>query len=212
MTVKEFYQRITGRYLWGNLLAMLLTLVVVIVGVFIFLNFYTHHGETIAVPDLRGQRTEVAMRKLEALGMRGEVVDTGYNPRELADVILDQDLEPGYQVKVNRLIRLTVNAASPRPVTLPDIADNCSLREAKMRLEILGFRLTPIRRIRGDLDWVYAVEARGKEVRKGDKLNVNIPLTLVVGDGAEDEVFNGNDSLDRLYFSRDTTSTSTIEE
>lgn len=212
MTVKEFYQRITGRYLWGNLLAMLLTLVVVIVGVFVFLNFYTHHGETIAVPDLRGQRTEVAMRKLEALGMRGEVVDTGYNPRELADVILDQDLEPGYQVKVNRLIRLTVNAASPRPVTLPDIADNCSLREAKMRLEILGFRLTPIRRIRGDLDWVYAVEARGKEVRKGDKLNVNIPLTLVVGDGAEDEVFNGNDSLDRLYFSRDTTSTSKIEE
>lgn len=212
MTVKEFYQRITGRYLWGNLLAMLLTLVVVIVGVFVFLNFYTHHGETIAVPDLRGQRTEVAMRKLEALGMRGEVVDTGYNPRELADVILDQDLEPGYQVKVNRLIRLTVNAASPRPVTLPDIADNCSLREAKMRLEILGFRLTPIRRIRGDLDWVYAVEARGKEVRKGDKLNVNIPLTLVVGDGAEDEVFNGKDSLDRLYFSRDTTSASTIEE
>ena len=212
MTVKEFYQRITGRYLWGTLLAMLLTLVVVIVGVFVFLNFYTHHGETIAVPDLRGQRTEVAMRKLEALGMRGEVVDTGYNPRELADVILDQDLEPGYQVKVNRLIRLTVNAASPRPVTLPDIADNCSLREAKMRLEILGFRLTPIRRIRGDLDWVYAVEARGKEVRKGDKLNVNIPLTLVVGDGTEDEVFNGNDSLDRLYFSRDTTSTSKIEE
>ncbi len=212
MTVKEFYQRITGRYLWGNLLTMLLTLVVVIVGVFVFLNFYTHHGETIAVPNLRGQRTEVAMRKLEALGMRGEVVDTGYNPRELADVILDQDLEPGYQVKVNRLIRLTVNAASPRPVTLPDIADNCSLREAKMRLEILGFRLTPIRRIRGDLDWVYAVEARGKEVRKGDKLNVNIPLTLVVGDGTEDEVFNGNDSLDRLYFSRDTTSTSKIEE
>lgn len=212
MTVKEFYQRITGRYLWGNLLAMLLTLGVVIVGVFVFLNFYTHHGETIAVPNLRGQRTEVAMRKLEALGMRGEVVDTGYNPRELADVILDQDLEPGYQVKVNRLIRLTVNAASPRPVTLPDIADNCSLREAKMRLEILGFRLTPIRRIRGDLDWVYAVEARGKEVRKGDKLNVNIPLTLVVGDGTEDEVFNGNDSLDRLYFSRDTTSTSKIEE
>lgn len=212
MTVKEFYQRITGRYLWGNLLTMLLTLVVVIVGVFVFLNFYTHHGETIAVPNLRGQRTEVAMRKLEALGMRGEVVDTGYNPRELADVILDQDLEPGYQVKVNRLIRLTVNAASPRPVTLPDIADNCSLREAKMRLEILGFRLTPIRRIRGDLDWVYAVEARGKEVRKGDKLNVNIPLTLVVGDGTEDEVFNGNDSLDRLYFSRDTTSTSKMEE
>ena len=128
------------------------------------------------------------------------MVDTGYNPRELADVILDQDLLPGYKVKLNRLIHLTVNAASPRPVALPDIADNCSLREARMRLEILGFRLTPIRRIRGDRDWVYAVEVRGREVRSGERLNVKIPLTLVVGDGAEDEEFNGNDSLDRLYF------------
>ena len=31
-----------------------------------------------------------------AMGMRAEVVDTGYNPRELADVILDQDLLAGY--------------------------------------------------------------------------------------------------------------------
>lgn len=204
MTVKEFFQKLTGRYLWGNLLAMLLTLVVAVVGLFVFLRYYTHHGETIAVPDVRGQRAEVAIRKLEALGMRAEVVDTGYNPREAADVILDQDLLPGYEVKINRLIQLTVNADAPRPVALPDIADNSSLREAKIRLEVLGFRLTPIRRIRGDKDWVYAVEARGKEVRAGERLNVNIPLTLVVGDGAEEEVFNGNDSLDRLYFPRDT--------
>lgn len=212
MTLKDFFQRLTGRYLWGNLLAMCLLIVVAIVGLFVFLNFYTHHGETLAVPDVRGQRAEVAIRKLEALGMRAEVVDTGYNPREAADVILDQDLTPGYEVKVNRLILLTVNAASPRPVALPDIADNCSLREAKMRLEVLGFRLTPVRRIRGDKDWVYAVEARGKEVRKGERLNVNIPLTLVVGDGAEEEIFNGNDSLDQLYFSRDTSATSVSEE
>ena len=50
MTFKEFYQRLTGRYLWGNLLAMVLTLVVVVVGLFVFLHFYTHHGETVAVP------------------------------------------------------------------------------------------------------------------------------------------------------------------
>ena len=53
MTFKEFYQRLTGRYLWGNLLAMVLTLVVVVVGLFVFLHFYTHHGETVAVPDVR---------------------------------------------------------------------------------------------------------------------------------------------------------------
>ena len=69
MTFKEFYQRLTGRYLWGNLLAMMLTLVVVIVGLFVFLHFYTHHGETVAVPDVRGQRAEVAIRKLQALGI-----------------------------------------------------------------------------------------------------------------------------------------------
>lgn len=200
MTFSDFFSKLTGRILWGNLIAMAMTLALVIFGLFVFLDHYTHHGQTVTVPDVKGQRCEVAVRKLESLGMRVEVSDTGYNIRLAADVILDQNLRPGTEVKLNRLIRLVVNAASARKVALPDIADNCSFREAQIRLESVGFKLAPVKRIVGDKDWVYRIEVLGREVRAGDRLGINLPITLVVGDGEDEEVFNGNDSLDKLYF------------
>jgi putative transmembrane PASTA-domain protein len=80
------------------------------------------------------------------------------------------------------------------------------LREARMRLEVLGFKLTPIKRIRGDRDWVYRIEAAGREVRAGERLNVNIPLTLVVGDGVTVEDYSPNDSSTLPSFSGDSLS------
>lgn len=203
MTFKDFFQKLTSRLLWGNLLAMAVVVATLIVGLFIFLDYYTHHGETLTVPDVRGLRGEVAARKLEAMGFRVEVSDTGYNANLAADVILDQNLRPGMEVKVNRLVRLVINSATPRQIPLPDIADNCSLREAVARLEAIGFKLAPVRRIVGDKDWVYSIEVLGRAVRAGDKLSINQPLTLVVGEGMAEEVFNGNDSLDNLYFRND---------
>jgi hypothetical protein len=67
------------------------------------------------------------------------------------------------------------------------LANNTSVREAEARLRTLGFTLTEHEYISGDLDWVYAVKARGREVNVGEKIPVNIPLTLVVGKGLEDD-------------------------
>lgn len=203
MTFKELFQKLTSRLLWGNLLAMATVVTAALVGLFVFLDYYTHHGETVTVPDVRGQRSEVAARKLESMGFRVEVSDTGYNSNLAADVILDQNLRPGMEVKVNRLVRLVVNSATARQIPLPDIADNCSLREAVARLEAVGFKLAPVKRIAGDKDWVYSVEVKGRAVRAGDKLSINLPITLVVGEGLEEEIFNGNDSLDQIYFPND---------
>lgn len=203
MTFKELFQKLTSRLLWGNLLAMAAVVAAIIVGLFAFLDYYTYHGKTVTMPDVRGQRSEVATRKLEAMGFRVEVIDTGYNSSLAADVILDQNLRPGMEVKYNRLVHLVVNSATPRQIPLPDIADNCSLREAVARLEAVGFKLAPIKRVAGDRDWVYSVEVGGRTVRAGDRLSVNHPITLVVGEGQEEEIFNGNDSLDQLYFHND---------
>ena len=200
MTFKDFFQRLTSRYLWGNLFAMAFVLVALVVGLFLFLNVYTYHGKTVVVPDLRGQRCEVAIKRLQQLGLHAEVTDTGYNATIAADAILDQNVSPGDRVKPNRILKLTVNSAQP------DIADNSSLREARMRLEVLGFKLTPIKRIRGDRDWVYRIEAAGREVRAGERLNVNIPLTLVVGDGVTVEDYSPSDSSTIPSFSGDSLS------
>lgn len=187
MDFKKIGKKLISPMVWGNALAMLLFLAIVIWGTMIFLNNYTRHGESIEVPDLRGQKPEAAMMRLEALGLTGVVTDTGYVTTQPPYTLLDQSIAPGKRVKSGRTINLTINANGARPMAIPDLANNTSVREAEARLRTLGFTLTEHEYISGDLDWVYAVKARGREVNVGEKIPVNIPLTLVVGKGLEDD-------------------------
>ncbi|MDO5074855.1 MAG: PASTA domain-containing protein [Bacteroidales bacterium] len=212
MTFKAFFSKLTSRYLWGHLIAMGIIVVGLGVGLFFFLDAYTYHGHTISMPNVCGERSEVAQRKLEALGLRIEVSDTGYNARLAANVILAQSIPAGTPVKPNRLLFITINASSARTIPLPDLADNCSLREAEMRLTAIGFRLGPIKRVSGERDWVYGVEIGGRSLRPGERISVERPVTLLVGDGKSEEVFNGNDSLDYMYFSPKDTSDILLED
>ena len=187
MDFKKIGKNLIRPMVWGNAIAMLLFLAIVIWGTMIFLNNYTRHGESIEVPDLRGQKPEAAMMRLEALGLTGVVTDTGYVTTQPPYTLLDQSIAPGKRVKSGRTINLTINANGARPMAIPDLANNTSVREAEARLRTLGFTLTEHEYISGDLDWVYAVKARGHEVNVGEKIPVNIPLTLVVGKGLEND-------------------------
>ena len=187
MDFKKIGKKLISPMVWGNALAMLLFLAIVIWGTMIFLNNYTRHGESIEVPDLRGQKPEAAMMRLEALGLTGIVTDTGYVTTQPPYTLLDQSIAPGKRVKSGRTINLTINANGARPMAIPDLANNTSVREAEARLRTLGFTLTEHEYISGDLDWVYAVKALGREVNVSEKIPVNIPLTLVVGKGLEND-------------------------
>lgn len=194
MTFKEFFQKISSRIIWGNLLAMALTAIALVVGVLIYLGFYTHHGETISVPNVVGQRSEVAQRKLESLGLRVEITDTGHVTSCAADIILEQRIAPGTPVKTNRLIQLTVNSAKARTIPFPNIVDG-SLREATMKLKAIGFKMGAVKRIDGDLDLVMRAEVLGREVHFGERISIESPITLVVGNGKTEDYYTGDDSL-----------------
>lgn len=171
-----------------------------VVGALFFMQFYTHHGEEIVVPNLKGISFSQAEQKLTDLGLTIEVIDTGYVKTLPADVILDQSIAPNQRVKPGRIVYIVINSAHARAIALPDIADNCSLREAIARLSAIGFQLNEHERINGDLDWVYAIKVNGRTVPAGTRIFADQKLTLVVGNGVVEEQFNGNDSLDYLYF------------
>lgn len=194
MTFSELYKKCTSRIVWGNLLAMGALACLLVVGLLVFIDFYTHHGETVTVPDVRGQLATVAQKKLEAVGMRVEITDTGHVTTLPAGVILDQNLEPGTEVKVNRLIRLTINSATATTIPFPNDVIDGSLHYAKKKLEIVGFKLGAIRRVEGDLNLVYSAEVNGKSVHPGERISTESPITLVVGNGQYEEVYNGNDA------------------
>lgn len=180
-----------------NFLAMIIVTLLLVAGTMVFLNYYTLHDEEVEVPNVSGLSENVAVRKLEALDLRTEVADTGYVYRAAAGSILEQSMPPGSKVKAGRLISLTINADGPRKIALPDIADNCSRRQAEDKLRTLGFKLAATEYVEGDPEWVIAVKVNGKSVQAGTRISLNFPITLVVGEGVEDE-YNGNDSLDYM--------------
>ena len=196
MDLKTFRNKIFSRMLLGNCLGLAGVFLLCIIGAGIFLNQYTRHGEAVEIPDLTGQSSEMAIRKLQSLGLEGEVTDSGYVVRLPAGAVLEQSIRPGEKVKPGRQLTLTINAAEPRKVALPDVADNCSRREAEDRLRTLGFRLGATEYIGGDPDWGYGVKVNGREVAAGTRLSVKTPVTLVVGGGGYEDEYNGNDSLD----------------
>ena len=180
MTISEFFKKIFSRTLFGNCLGIVVVTIVLALASLLFINIYTHHGKEVSVPNICGMDQSVAQRKLEALGLRMEVTDTGYVYNAAPFSVLEQNLKPGEKVKPGRIILITINADGPRQIALPDIADNCSRREAEDKLRVLGFKLGATEYVQGDPDWVYGIKVNGKNVMAGTKVSINSPITLVL--------------------------------
>ena len=170
----------------GNIAAMFIVLIIVSIAVWKGLDFYTHHGERIVVPDVRGKLESDAYYALSQLGLTGVVVDSAYNRQMPAGSVVDQTPHGGNEVKSGREIYLVVNAASTPTLTLPDIADNSSLREAQAKLTAIGFKLGPVEYVNGDRDWVYGVKCRDRNIYAGEQAPLDVPLVLQVGRGVSD--------------------------
>lgn len=208
MTFKEVLKKISGSVVWGNCLGLVLASLVFLLGTVWFMHFYTRHGQTVKVPNVVGKNVRVVADQFEDLGLEVIVVDTGYIRTLPPDIILHQGIKAGSIVKPGRKMLVTINAAHAMAVVMPDLADNSSVRAAESKLRALGFKLTAHKYTHGDRDWVYGVEAGGKPCKAGDRIYVDTPITLVVGDGHVFEEYSGNDSLDYIvnsdfYYSGD---------
>ncbi len=191
MEAKEFFGKFASGFLWGNILAMVLVVVALAFGVKYGLNVYTRHGEGIEVPKVEGMVYQNARALMEERGLYLVVTDSGYNKRLPANSILVQNPGPGMKVKQGHTIYVTVNSPSSPSFAIPDLVDNSSFREAEAKLTAIGFKLTPPQQVEGEKDWVYGILCRGRRVSTGDRISIDSPLTLLVGNGhygAEEEI------------------------
>lgn len=183
MKTKVFFGKLTSRYVWGNLIAMAVVIMALCIGVKYGLEIYTHHGEGIPVPNIKGMKFTEANYLLEQNGLKIVVSDSGYNRRLPADYILAQSPGYGTNVKVGHTIYVTVNSPASPTFAIPDIIDNSSVREATAKLTAMGFKLLSPKHVDGEKDWVYGVICRGRRLATGDRVPIDHPLTLVIGDG-----------------------------
>ncbi|WP_025069189.1 PASTA domain-containing protein [Bacteroides gallinarum] len=193
MTIKEFFSFRQNKYFWINIVAMIVVVALLLFGTLKGIDIYTHHGEAVVVPDVKGMTVGEAGKVFGNRGLVCIVSDSTYVKDKPAGCILDYNPTAGQKVKEGRIIYLTINAVNIPLQEVPDVADNSSLRQAEARILASGFKLNDIRYIAGEKDWVYGVEYRERMLAMGEKVPMGATLTLVVGNG-EKEVLEG-DSL-----------------
>ncbi|WP_308755386.1 PASTA domain-containing protein [uncultured Bacteroides sp.] len=193
MTIKEFFSFRQNKYFWINIVAMIVVVALLLFGTLKGIDIYTHHGEAVVVPDVKGMTVGEAGKVFGNRGLVCIVSDSTYVKDKPAGCILDYNPAAGQKVKEGRIIYLTINAVNIPLQEVPDVADNSSLRQAEARILASGFKLNDIRYIAGEKDWVYGVEYRERMLAMGEKVPMGATLTLVVGNG-EKEVLEG-DSL-----------------
>ena len=181
ISLKDFFSFKNNRAFWINLIAMPVVVIAVILGVLHWLDVYTHHGESIIVPNVNGLPVKEAQNEFSKKNLRVEIVDSNYVKGILAGAVLEQKPAAGSKVKIGRTIYLTINTGEAPKVTIPDIIDNSSFRQAEARLRALGFKLTEPEYIEGEKDWIYGVKYNGKELTSGEKIPREAVLTLCVG-------------------------------
>ena len=189
------FKKIFSPVVWGNLFAMCLFVALVIAAFWYGTMVYTRHGEIIQVPDVSRIHHKDAALMLEQHELIAVVSDSGYNRNLAPGSVLMQQPQAGAEVKAGRKVYLTVNSTSGPTLTMPDIADNCDVYEAEIRLRTMGFKIGPKEYVEGDKDWVLGVKCRGREVRAGEKVPADAPIVLVVGPSLTEDEKWAADSL-----------------
>lgn len=170
----------------NNLIAAVLTVVVILLVAFFSLRYYTKHGQGLNVPALKGMSFAQAISKLEELGLRYEV-DSVYMMDAPPGIVIDQDPNANTFVKDNRTVYLTVNSAAAPNVKFPEVEFK-SLREVQALIESFGLKLgdttykpDPAR------DVVLQALFGGQVIKTGESLPKGSRINLVLGDGQGNE-------------------------
>ena len=170
ISLKDFFSFKKNRAFWLNLIAMPIVVLAIIFGVLHWLDDYTHHGQSIIVPNVKGLPLKQVETEFNKKNLKAVVVDSNFVKGMPAGAVLEQKPSSGAKVKTGRTVYLTINTAEMPRVSIPDIIDNSSYRQAEARLRALGFKLTAPEIISGEKDWVYAVKYMEKELTNGEKI------------------------------------------
>ena len=186
------------RLLLINLVAMIAVVVIIPYIVLLWIDSYTHHGETYSVPNVCGMQLEEAKELLRKSNLDLEIIDYKYKKGAAENEVVEQMPVANARVKQGRKIMLAMSSKSKPVAAIPSVIDNCSLREAEARLKAAGFVIADVVTIEGEKDWVYAVKYNGRELVNGENVPREAKLVIVVGSGEKrvvDEVV-----IDEGYF------------
>jgi beta-lactam-binding protein with PASTA domain len=183
MDLKKFWKETFGGFVLKNVLVALAVVIALAWGTLIYIDYLTHHGETVLIPDLRGSYVEEAEILLSKQGLFPAVIDSVYVPGRKLGTIIDQIPGPNTSVKRNRPVYLIINSRQVRQVSLPELSD-VSYRQADAMLQSLGLRVASVESAPSDYkDLVIGVKYAGRNIVAGARIPEGSALVLIVGNG-----------------------------
>lgn len=183
MTFKQFWKESFLGFIAKNVILAIIIIVALAWGTLIAIDFYTHHGESVTIPDLRGQYVEEAEVQLSKQGLFPQVIDSVYVRDKRPGTIVEQVPPAGSAVKSNRAIYLIINAIKAKKIPLPDVRD-VSYRQASAMLTSVGLSVSSVVYTPSEYkDLVVDVKYHGQSVNSGLRLPEGASLVLVVGSG-----------------------------
>lgn len=187
MGLKKYFTGKTGVAFWINVILAAGVVVLIPTLLFNSLDTYTNHGKKASVPAIVGKSAYEAEKILDEKGFVAVISDSTYKKSAQPGAVLEQHPKAGEMIKPGRLVYLTINLFGEPLVQVPDLAHNCSMREAEIKLKSLGFKLTPPQYIIGqDKDMVLQVRQGKREIKGGEMVSKERALTLYVGAGEEE--------------------------
>lgn len=166
-----------------NILAMIAVVAALPYFTLLWVDSYTNHGETYAVPDICGIHLKKAVNVLAAQKLDYTIIERRYQENASADEVVVQYPAPGTRVKEGRKIALVINSAEKPKRSIPSVIDNRTYREAESHILAAGFVIEAVDTIPGEKDWVYELKYNGKRLSNGETVPQGSSLRVVIGSG-----------------------------
>lgn len=179
----SFLRFIISRSFFINLGIALLLVLVLFFALIKFLDFYTHHGEELLVPDFKG----MSLAEIDSAAYNEQfdffVIDSMYAEGKKKGSVMIQDPPPGSHVKKGRNIYITIVATGAETVFMPELKD-LTLRQAINVLEANKLSTGKlIYKPSFDKNAVLEQLFQGDTVFPGDTLIIGSSIDLVIGSG-----------------------------
>ena len=165
----------------------LAVILVLLISVFVWLNFYTNHGKSIIVPDLIGLNEAQVNRLINNTHLRFEIIDSIHTSDVPMGTVYEQIPAAGSKVKKQRKIFIILNAKNKRMVAMPDLQD-LSVRQATTVLQSAKLNLSNIIYVPSEFKNVVIGQLHdGKEIEPGAKIQEGSDVVIMVANGLSSE-------------------------
>ncbi|MDI9320294.1 MAG: PASTA domain-containing protein [Phycisphaerales bacterium] len=181
-----------------NLLVIIALCIALYFIFFAMLGQITQHGDELKVPNVIGKTLKTGESQLSKIGFDIQI-DSAYDPSKKALAILGQQPEFGEVVKPGRTIFITVNKKEPPKTPMPNLT-GLSIRSAIMILNSSKLHLGDTT-YRPDIAQGAVLEQlyNGSPIRPGQMIPQGSTISLVIGDGLGNTIFDVPDIVGLTY-------------